>query len=88
MSNPKSLKNVVNQYNDQNIGFKVFYHGSAMLDVNLNLDYHIFILKNDIVALLHYVIYTLTTGTSGLVTSFHPMSPAKRWGIEVLSFKI
>ena len=35
--------NVFNQYNDLNIGFKVFYHGMAMFYVNLNLEYHIFI---------------------------------------------
>ena len=49
MTNPKyfffKLKNVINQYNDQNIVFKVFDHGMVMLYVNRNLDYHIFIYK-------------------------------------------
>ena len=46
MTNPKSFKkkeNVINQYNDRNIGFKVFYHGMVMFYVNLNLEYNIYI---------------------------------------------
>ena len=35
--------NVLNQFNDRNIGFKVFDHGMVMFYVNLNLEYHIFI---------------------------------------------
>ena len=44
VANPKSLKKeVINQYNDCNIEFKVFYHGMVVFYGNLNLDYHIFI---------------------------------------------
>ena len=36
-------KEIINQYNHYNIGFKVLYHGMVMFYVNLNLNYHIFI---------------------------------------------
>ena len=39
----KKEEDVINQYNDCNIGLQVFYHGMVMLYVNLNLEYHIFI---------------------------------------------
>ena len=46
---------------------------------------HLYIFLNNL-ALLHYVMYTLTTGTGTHVTSFLPMPPAKKLGIEVRSF--
>ena len=38
------------------------------------------------VALLHYVMYTLTTDISAHVTSFLPMPPAKRWALKCDQF--
>ena len=37
--------NVNNQYNDRNIGFKVYYDGMVTFYVHLNLDCHTFIFK-------------------------------------------
>ena len=36
-------KSKINQYNDRNLGFKVFYHGVVMFYFNLILNYYIFI---------------------------------------------
>ena len=46
VANPRPLKeNVINQYNDCHMGFKVLYDGIVTRYVNLNLDYHTFMLK-------------------------------------------
>ena len=68
-----------NQYNDLNIGFKVFYGCIVTFDVYLNLDYHTFILKKNSVALLHYVICTPITGTSACYT-IAPDAPSQEVG--------
>ena len=76
-----------NQYNDQNLGLKVFYDGMVMFYVHLNLHYHTFILKNQTsVALLDYVMNTLTTGTRAHVTPLLLTPLTKRWCTGVRSF--
>ena len=41
--------NVINQYNDCNVGFKVFYDCIVMFYAHFNLHYHTFIFKKNIV---------------------------------------
>ena len=60
MANPKSLFillfNVINQYDNRNIEFKVFYHGMVM---SILIWIIIFIyIQNNIVALLHCYLYS------------------------------
>ena len=78
------LINVFNQYNNR-ITEEYFIMAWLCFMSIWNIKFYI---NNNIVALLHYFIYTLPTGTSTHVTSLLPMPPAKRWGIGMPLFCI